>query len=188
MYRSFLKRLCDIVIAGSALLVLSPVMILVAAIIRLEDGGPAFFRQKRVGKNGIEFEFLKFRSMPVNAANIPKTEAVEIPITKIGRFIRRTNIDELPQLLNILRGDMSVVGPRPAIAAQESLCLMRRENGALTCSPGLTGLAQVNAYDGMPETEKADWDGKYAASVSVLTDLKIIFRTFSYLTRKPPVY
>jgi O-antigen biosynthesis protein WbqP len=188
MYSRSLKRLLDITLAGLALVALAPLMLLVALLIKLEDGGPVHFRQKRVGKGGREFEFLKFRSMPVNAANVPKTQAIEIPITRIGRVIRRTNIDELPQLINILRGEMSIVGPRPAIAAQGALISMRRENGALSCTPGLTGLAQVNAYDGMPETEKAGFDGEYASNVSFANDLKIIGRTFGYLTRKPPVY
>lgn len=188
MYRAVFKRIFDILFSCLSLVLLSPLMIAVAVLIRLEDGGPALFRQTRVGKNGKEFEFLKFRSMGVDAANVPKTEATRLPITRIGGFIRRTNIDELPQLMNILRGDMSIVGPRPAIAAQTDLCLMRRDNGSLACEPGLTGLAQVNAYDGMPEKEKAEWDGRYAGRVTFTGDLKIIFRTLSYLRRRPPVY
>lgn len=188
MYRGFFKRILDIAIAAFSLIFFSPLMLAVALIIKLEDGGNILFRQQRVGRNGEAFDFLKFRSMPQNAVNVPKTEAAKIPITKIGRIIRRTNIDELPQLFNILRGDMSIVGPRPAIPAQDALCKMREESGALACAPGLTGLAQVNAYDGMPESEKADWDGKYAAELSFYNDMKIIFRTFGYLTRKPPVY
>lgn len=188
MYRSFLKRIADIVFSSFSLLILSPLMLVIAILIRLEDGESAIFRQKRIGKNGAEFEFLKFRSMSVDAANVPKTEAGSLPLTKIGRFIRRTNIDELPQLINILRGEMSIVGPRPALAAQKDLCLMRRENGSLVCTPGLTGLAQVNAYDGMPEREKASWDARYAERVTFAEDVKIVFRTLSYLMRKPPVY
>jgi O-antigen biosynthesis protein WbqP len=188
MYRNFLKRTLDILLSASSLLALSPLMAAVAILIKLEDGGSVLFRQERVGKNGGRFEFLKFRSMPPDAANVPKTEAGEIPITRIGKIIRRTNIDELPQLFNILRGDMSIVGPRPAIRAQEALCRLREQSGAIGCLPGLTGLAQVNAYDGMPESEKAEWDGKYAAELSFVADLKIIFRTVAYLTRKPPVY
>jgi O-antigen biosynthesis protein WbqP len=126
--------------------------------------------------------------MPVTAANVPSVDASTIKITKIGKFIRRTNIDELPQLFNVIRGEMSIVGPRPAIQSQTALVLQRAENGAENCLPGLTGLAQVNAYDGMPETEKAAFDGEYASGISLIKDLKIIGRTFSYLTRKPPVY
>lgn len=188
MYRNFFKRAFDVFLSAISLFFLSPLMLLVAILIKLEDGGSILFKQKRVGINGQSFDFLKFRSMPITAANVPKTEAVKIPITRIGKIIRRTNIDELPQLFNILRGEMSIVGPRPAIPAQTELCLMRKENGALNCLPGLTGLAQVNAYDGMPETEKAKFDGEYQTNLSFLNDLKIILRTFAYLTRKPPVY
>lgn len=188
MYRQVFKRVFDIALALAALIALAPLMLIVAAAIYLEDRQTVLFKQKRVGRNGATFEFLKFRSMPVNAANVPKTEAARIQITAIGKIIRRTNIDELPQLFNILKGDMSIVGPRPAIPAQTSLIKMRESNQALNCAPGLTGLAQVNAYDGMPETEKARFDGEYAAKVSFWTDSKIILRTFAYLTRKPPVY
>jgi len=188
MYSGFLKRAFDITVAAGSLILFSPLMAVVAILIKLEDGGPVFFRQKRTGKGGREFEFLKFRSMPVDAANLPSVDAGAIKVTRIGRFIRRTNIDELPQLFNVLRGEMSIVGPRPAIQSQTALLSLRKEHGADNCTPGLTGLAQVNAYDGMPETEKASLDGEYAAGVSFVKDLKIIGRTFSYLTRKPPVY
>lgn len=188
MYRQFLKRIFDVILAAAALVVLAPLILLVALAIYLQDRQPVLFKQKRVGRNSATFEFLKFRSMPVSAANVPKTEAAMIQITPVGKIIRRTNIDELPQLFNILKGDMSIVGPRPAIPAQTNLIALRGANQALDCAPGLTGLAQVNAYDGMPETEKARFDGEYAQTVSLWTDAKIILRTFAYLTRKPPVY
>jgi O-antigen biosynthesis protein WbqP len=188
MYRRFFKRTFDILFAASALVLLSPLMLIVAALIKLEDGGKFLFRQKRVGRDNTEFEVLKFRSMPEDAANLPKALAAELPVTKIGRFIRRTNIDELPQLFNILRGDMSIVGPRPPLASQEALVRMRIENGAIRCLPGLTGWAQVNAYDGIPEAEKARFDGEYADSVSFIKDVVIILRTFVFVLRKPPVY
>lgn len=188
MYSGFLKRAFDLTVAVGSLILFSPLMAVIAILIKLEDGGPIFFRQERIGKGGREFEFLKFRSMPVDAANVPSVDAASIKITRIGKFIRRTNIDELPQLFNVLRGEMSIVGPRPAIQSQTGLVSMRAENGVEKCLPGLTGLAQVNAYDGMPEIEKAAFDGEYASSISFIKDLRIIGRTFSYLTRKPPVY
>lgn len=163
-------------------------MLLTALVIRLDDGGPSMFRQKRVGRNGNIFEVLKFRSLPVNTGDMPSSHAGALRPTRVGKVIRRTNIDELPQLVNIFRGDMSLVGPRPALPTQAQLLAMRDEVGALDCKPGLTGLAQVNAYDGMPDTEKVNWDGKYAARVSFMKDLMIVLRTFSYLTRRPPVY
>ena len=188
MYNPFFKRLFDIFASLAALIVLGPLMIVVGLIIKSEDGGPAFFRQDRVGKGGKMFRIFKFRSMPVNTAELTSAEARQVTITKMGRFIRRTNIDELPQLINILRGDMSVVGPRPPIAKQVALIEWRRENGALDCLPGLTGLAQVSAYDGMPEDEKSAFDGVYAKKVTFVGDVTIILRTVIYLFKPQPVY
>jgi O-antigen biosynthesis protein WbqP len=188
MYRRFFKRVFDVTVAVLALILLSPVMLAVALLIYLEDRGSVFFRQRRVGAGGREFEFVKFRSMPEGSESVPSTQAASIPVTHVGRFIRRTNIDELPQLFAVIRGDMSIVGPRPALPKQNALCAFRRQNGSIDCLPGMTGLAQVNAYDGMPEEEKAGYDGEYVRSLSFATDLRVIFRTFGYLTRKPPVY
>jgi O-antigen biosynthesis protein WbqP len=188
MYRNVLKRILDIVLATLGLVVLSPVMLIAAIWIYFEDRGPIFFTQQRIGRGGRTFNFLKFRSMPVNTANVPSVKAKELRVTGVGKMIRRTNIDELPQLLNILKGDMSVVGPRPAIPTQQKLLTLRHKVGADELAPGLTGLAQVNAYDNMPENEKARWDGEYAANLSFLTDVRIVLRTFAYLTKKPPVY
>lgn len=188
MYRQLFKRILDVVAAGSGLIFLSPIMLVTAIAVKLEDGGPALFSQQRVGMNGHTFRVYKFRSMPVNTGDVPSAMAHNLEVTRVGQVIRRTNIDELPQLVNILLGDMSVVGPRPALPRQVELNEMRRENGALSCRPGLTGLAQVNSYDGMPETEKAAWDGKYAASVSFGRDVAIILRTVLYLAKRPPAY
>lgn len=187
-YRDHLKRLFDILLSGLSLLATAPVLILTAIAIRLEDGGPALFCQQRVGQAGGPFRIFKFRSMPVNVENVPSAQASALKVTKVGKVIRRTNIDELPQLFNIFRGDMSVVGPRPGLPSQEALAEMRRLNGALTCRPGLTGLAQVSSYDGMTDQEKARFDGEYASSISLLGDLQIILRTFQYLAHRPPTY
>jgi O-antigen biosynthesis protein WbqP len=184
----FGKRVIDAILALAALIVLSPLMLIVATIIKLHDRGPIIFKHQRVGQNGRLFWFMKFRSMPVNTANVPSADGAKLRVTPIGRIIRRTSIDELPQLINILRGEMSIVGPRPAIPAQVHLLGLRRENGAEACRPGLTGLAQINSYDGMTEDVKAEWDGRYAARISLATDIKIIFKTFAYLLKPPPVY
>lgn len=188
LYRPVGKRLFDILLASASLIGLSPIMLATAIAIKLDDGGPVCFRQQRVGRRGGPFTIIKFRSMSVNTGDIPSAAAASARVTRVGRVIRRLNIDELPQLVNVIMGDMSIVGPRPALQVQTDLLRFRTENGALDCRPGLTGLAQVNSYDGMSDAEKAKWDGQYAVNVSAVTDLAIIFKTFAYLTKPPPVY
>ena len=175
-------------LAGAVLVLGLPLMLFAGLAIWIEDQGPPLFRQMRVGKGGAAYQLLKLRSMPMNSGDVPSVHAHGLRHTRVGRIIRRMNIDELPQLFNILRGDMSVVGPRPALASQVELLRMRRENRSYDCKPGLTGLAQVNSYDGMPEREKANWDAQYAADVSFFGDFRIILRTVLYLFRRPPVY
>jgi O-antigen biosynthesis protein WbqP len=126
--------------------------------------------------------------MPVNTGDIPSDQVGQIKLTWIGRLIRRTSIDELPQLINILKGDMSLVGPRPAINSQKELIEERRNNCSLEMRPGLTGLAQVNSFDGMTVKQKASFDGKYYRDISFITDLKVVIKTVSYLFKAPPVY
>jgi O-antigen biosynthesis protein WbqP len=188
MYQRVGKRILDIAISLCALLLLWPVLLLIALVIRFEDGGPALFRQKRVGKHGGTFDFLKFRSMPVNTANVPSHLAKQLRVTRVGRILRRTNLDELPQLFNILRGDMSLVGPRPALPQQEDVCSLRHQSGADQCLPGLTGLAQVNSFDGMTAEQKVAWDTRYARMLTLRTDLTILLRTFAYVLKPPPTY
>ncbi|MFM9977238.1 MAG: sugar transferase [Sphingomonadaceae bacterium] len=188
MYDSFGKRVLDLILASSALLALAPLMIGVAALIRLTDQGPALFRQTRIGRGGTPFEILKFRSMPVGTGQVPSDRIGTVAITPFGVFIRRTNIDELPQLFNILRGEMTIVGPRPPLASQADLIAARTDNSALALRPGLTGLAQINSFDGMSVAEKAGFDGDYARSVTLFGDLAIIMRTIGYLAKPPPKY
>jgi O-antigen biosynthesis protein WbqP len=188
VYRLYVKRVLDILCATLAFVALSPLFLIASIAILLDDGRPVIFRQKRVGQNGREFTLYKFRSMAVNSGDVPSSEAGALRVTAVGRVLRRSNIDEIPQLLNIIRGDMSIVGPRPALSRQVQLNEMRRDRGAHLCRPGLTGLAQVNSYDGMPEVEKADWDGRYAERITLVNDVAIIMKTFGYLLRRPPVY
>lgn len=188
MYLFFGKRLFDICCSILALVPLTPVLALTALMIKVFDPGPPIFKQTRIGRGGAPFDFYKFRSMPVNTGNVPSDKLGFVQIGFIGKFIRRTSIDELPQLFNILRGDMSIVGPRPAIPSQVELLEARRKNGALTCRPGLTGLAQINSFNGMTVLQKSEFDGKYANSITLVGDIKIILRTFNYLLRPPPVY
>lgn len=187
-YRSIGKPLIDRLIGMVAILALLPLLLVTAILIRLEDGGAALFRQQRVGKDGELFEIFKFRSMPMGTPTRTSAEAEELELTQVGRVIRRLNIDELPQLINIVRGEMSLIGPRPGLPSQTALHDLRRENGALALKPGISGLAQVEAYDGMPESEKAIWDGRYAASMGFAGDIMIVFRTILYLLKPPPTY
>lgn len=188
MYRKFGKRLLDLLVILIAFLILLPLMLVLAVLIKIFDPGPIFFKQKRVGVNGKEFWFYKFRSMPVNTGDIPSDKVGTISLTGVGKLIRRTNLDELPQFLNILKGDMSLVGPRPPIPSQDELIKLRIESGAIKCRPGLTGLAQVRSFDGMSVLEKANFDGLYASKVTFWGDVKIILSTFVYLLKPPPVY
>ena len=188
MYEKLFKRFFDIAICIAAFFLLMPVMFFLAVLIKVFDPGPIIFRQNRVGLDGNIFVFYKFRSMPVNTANLPSDKIGAISLTWVGRFLRRSNLDELPQLLNILKGDMSLVGPRPPIESQIELLELRREARALSCRPGLTGLAQVNSFDGMSVEEKARFDADYASQISFLGDIRIILKTFLYLLKPAPVY
>ena len=182
------KRLMDILLAIFLMVMLFPIYFIIGLIIYLQDFGHPLFRQSRVGKTGREFNFYKFRSMPLNSPNLESHQKEKLKVTPFGKFIRRTNIDELPQFWNVLIGDMSFIGPRPPIPSQTDLIEARRANGSLALRPGLTGWAQVNSYDGMAPSEKARFDGEYAKGFSFLLDLKILFATVKYFTKKPPTY
>ena len=188
LYKIFGKRVFDIIFALLSLVFLSFIFFVIYILIKLFDPGPVILRQKRVGLNNSVFDFYKFRSMPLNTKELPSDQIDKLNLTWIGKFIRRTNIDELPQLFNILKGDMSFVGPRPALPTQKELIEYRCQNGAIFYRPGLTGLAQVSSFDGMSAFEKSKFDGDYIVSISLKFDLIIIFKTFIYLFKPPPVY
>ena len=188
VYLKLGKCLFDFAVAISALLALFPVLLVIVMLIKIFDPGPVIFKQQRVGRGGQTFTFFKFRSMPVDTKNVPSDQIEQIKLSWVGRLIRRTNLDELPQLFNVLRRDMSIVGPRPAIPSQSVLLEARLKNDATQCLPGLTGLAQISSYDGMPVQEKADLDGKYAGNITFSRDLFIILKTIGYLLKPPPVY
>jgi lipopolysaccharide/colanic/teichoic acid biosynthesis glycosyltransferase len=178
-----MKRAMDVLLAGLALLVLSPVLIATGAAVAIDSGFPVFFRQLRVGRGGRSFGMLKFRSMVVNAASIGpfNTSANDPRITRVGRFIRRTSLDELPQLVNVLRGDMSLVGPRPDLPVQRSL--YNDADWALRCSvrPGITGLAQVELRSEGTEDQRRELDLRYVRERSLGLDLRILARTVARL-------
>lgn len=188
MYRSGGKRSLDFVVSAIGLVITAPIYLVIAIAIRIDDGGPAVFTQERVGRGEQLFRIHKFRSMPVGNPHVPSAHADALPITRVGRFLRRSNLDEIPQLVNVLMGTMSLVGPRPALPSQVTLIELRRVNGAMAVLPGLTGLAQVNGYDGMADEVKVGFDGQYAGNISFRADLMILFRTVRYVMSPPPRY
>ena len=188
LYAKGLKRAVDLVFSLLAFLLLAPLFVVLSISILLEDGRPIIFKQTRIGRTGRPFTILKFRSMPLESPRVQSIEGRDLRITRVGRLLRRTNFDELPQLLNIIRGEMGLVGPRPALPEQNDLLRLRKANGSLSCRPGLTGLAQVNAYDGMTFEEKARFDGEYVASIDLSNDVFIVTRTISFLFKPPPIY
>lgn len=181
MYENYVKNILDRILALLGLIILSPIFLLTALAIKIEEPrGKVFFIQDRSGKEGKAFSCIKFRSMSTEAPNNAATwelDNADSYITKVGRFIRKTSIDELPQLINIIKGDMSIVGPRPVILKEEDLINLRREYGALSVRPGITGLSQISGRDNLPPKKKAETDGEYAANVTFLNDLKIILKT-----------
>lgn len=180
MYRYFFKRFFDIVLSFLGIVVLAVPMLIIALIVVIDSKGPAIFTQERFGKDGKPFKFYKFRSMKQNAPHDMATRDIEGQeyITKVGAFLRRTSLDELPQLFCILKGDMSIVGPRPVVLTETELNDYRKETGALSVRPGLTGLAQVTARDTLKDMKvKAELDGKYARELSFAEDARIFFKT-----------
>ena len=178
MYRTFFKRLLDIILSGCAIVILSPLLLVIAIAIKIDDPGPVLFRQKRVGIHKTHFSIMKFRTMKMNTPHDVPTDQFEHAdqyITPLGKFLRKSSLDELPQIFDILRGDMSFVGPRPALPNQTRLLELRHENGSDQLKPGLFGLAQKNGRDQLLETEKAAYDGEYAEKLSFWMDCKSFF-------------
>ena len=188
MYRKVVKRILDIVLSGSAILILLPLFGVIAVWIKLDSKGPVFFRQTRVGVHKTTFDILKFRTMKKEAPPDVPTHLLSDSdqwITKAGRILRRSSLDELPQLLQIFTGKMSIVGPRPALWNQYDLIAERDKYGANDVVPGLTGWAQVNGRDVLFVEDKARFDGEYAANVTFCMDMKCIGMTVAaVLTHK----
>lgn len=184
MYQHFIKRLFDIIVSAVALVILAIPFAVVAIFIRLDSKGPAFFRQQRMGKDGKPFLIYKFRTMrqdaPHNTATAELDNAKD-KITRVGGVCRKTSIDELPQFINVLKGDMSIIGPRPVVLTETELIEMRHENGADRVLPGLTGLAQVNGRDSLSNLQKATYDAYYAQRVTCMNDLRTVVKTVWYV-------
>ena len=180
MYREYGKRIEDVSIALAALVILGLPMLLVAAAIRLTSKGPALFRQKRFGKDKQLFTVYKFRTMSTKAPkNMPTNSFTNADsyITPLGGVLRKLSIDELPQLLNVIKGEMSIVGPRPVIKTERKLIDLRQKYQANSVKPGITGWAQVNGRDDLDDQRKAEMDGEYVQQLSFLTDVKIMIKT-----------
>ena len=180
MYRKFGKRLVDILLSGIALIPLSVVYLILAVAIKMDDPGPVFFRQKRVGLHKTHFEIMKFRTMKMETPRDMPTHLLQNPeqyITRVGGFLRKYSLDELPQILQIFTGKMSIVGPRPALWNQFDLIEERDKYGANDVRPGLTGWAQVNGRDELPIDVKARLDGEYVQKMGFLFDIKCMLGT-----------
>lgn len=184
-----IKRGIDFVLSLCGIVVLSPVLLVLALLVKTSSG-PVLFKQKRVGKDKTFFEIYKFRSMYADTPKDVPTHLLDNPdrlITPVGRFLRRTSLDELPQLFNILKGEMSIVGPRPALWNQDDLIAERDKYGANACVPGLTGYAQIHGRDELPIPEKARLDGYYAKNMGFGLDVKIFFGTIFSVLRSDGV-
>lgn len=180
MYQKYAKRLIDLLLSACAIVVLSPVYFLICIAIVADDPGPVFFRQKRVGIHKTHFWILKFRTMKVSTPKDVPTHLLENPeqyITRVGKFLRKTSLDELPQIFQIFTGKMAIIGPRPALWNQFDLIAERDKYGANDVRPGLTGWAQINGRDELPIDVKARFDGEYVENLSFAFDCKCFFGT-----------
>lgn len=180
MYRTFFKRLLDVILSGCAIVILSPLLLIIAVAIKIDDPGPVLFRQKRVGIHKTHFSIMKFRTMKMDTPKDTPTHLLENPeqyITKVGKFLRKSSLDELPQIFQIFTGKMSIIGPRPALWNQFDLIAERDKYGANDVRPGLTGWAQINGRDELPIEVKARFDGEYVEKLSFLFDCKCFFGT-----------
>ena len=189
MYKKFVKRALDLTLSFVGLIVLLPIFAVIAIAMKITDPGPIFFKQKRVGIHKTYFKLYKFRSMKIDTPDIP-THLLENPeqyISGIGKFLRKTSLDELPQLFNIISGKMSIIGPRPALWNQDDLIAERDKYGANDVLPGLTGWAQINGRDELEIPVKAKLDGEYVEKMSFLFDCKCFFGTIGSVLKSDGV-
>lgn len=181
MYKKYIKNILDFLFSLLLILLLSPLFLIVSIISKIKDpNGTVLFRQARAGQFNEPFICYKFRSMKMSAPANASTWEIENPdelMTAWGKFLRKSSLDELPQLFNILKGDMSFIGPRPVILKEKELLDLRAANGASAVKPGITGIAQISGRDNLNPRDKAKMDGAYAAKLSFITDLKILFTT-----------
>ena len=186
----YIKRIIDILLSGLAIIILSPLLLILCIAIKLDSPGPIFFTQKRVGIHKTYFQIYKFRTMRTDTPKDMPTHMLANPeqyITKTGRFLRKTSLDELPQIFNIFKGDMSIVGPRPALWNQDDLVAERDKYGANDVPPGLTGWAQINGRDELEIPVKAKLDGEYVKKYGFTMDVRCFFGTFLSVLRQDGV-
>lgn len=183
MYK-YIKRILDLLLALIALVILLIPMLIIGIAIKLEDKGPALFKQMRTGKDGNNFKLIKFRSMKVN--NNPLDFSIEDQYTKVGKFIRKTSLDELPQLFNIIKGEMSFIGPRPWMSEYFEL-MNKKQKGRFKVLPGITGLAQVNGRNTLSVIERINYDLIYIEKFSFKQDIQIFFKTILTIFKKQGV-
>lgn len=184
------KRVIDFVLSLIGLILLSPLFLILILWIKLDSKGPVLFKQKRVGLNKSHFNILKFRTMRIDTPQDTPTHLLENPdkwITKSGKFLRKTSLDELPQIINILKGEMSIIGPRPALWNQFDLIEERDKYKANDIVPGLTGLAQISGRDELPIEVKAKLDGEYAQNITFTHDVKLFFQTITSVLKSDGV-
>ena len=186
MYRKYVKRLLDIIMAAAGIIVLSPVMLVTAFLVRVKLGSPVIFKQKRPGKNERIFEMYKFRSMTDERDQDGNLLPDEVRLTEFGKKLRATSLDELPELFNILKGDMSVVGPRPQLV-RDMVFMSSKQRKRHTVLPGLTGLAQVNGRNNITWEEKFRWDLQYIRHISFREDIVIVIKTIGKVLKKDDV-
>lgn len=189
MYLKF-KRSMDLILSLVGLIVLSPVFLILIIAIKLDSKGPVLFKQKRVGIHKTHFNILKFRTMRIDTPKDTPTHLLENPdhwITKVGNFLRKTSLDELPQIFNILKGEMSIIGPRPALWNQYDLLAERDKYGANDIPPGLTGWAQINGRDTIELEDKARFDGYYTENLGLALDIKCFFGTITSVLKRDGV-
>ena len=187
MYRCCIKRLLDVVLSLIGVVVLSPVFIALPLMIKFDSTGPVFFRQKRVGIYKNYFYILKYRTMRTDTPKDTPTHLLEKPeqyVTRVGRVLRKTSLDELPQIFQIFTGKMSIIGPRPALWNQDDLIAERDRYGANDIKPGLTGWAQINGRDELPIDVKARYDGEYTRNVTFKMDCKCFFGTIRSVLKR----
>ena len=187
MYKLVFKRLIDFIVSVCLIVALFPVFVIILLIIFIDDPGPVFFSQNRIGINKTYFRLYKFRTMKMSTPHDTPTHLLMNPeqyITRVGKFLRSTSLDELPQLFNILIGQMAIIGPRPALWNQDDLIAERDKYGANDVRPGLTGWAQINGRDELEIVEKARLDGEYVRNISFLFDLKCFIGTIKVVVKR----